>query len=218
MPSWRSASPSTRGAEPVTRVGRRWLLALVLGPLCLVAGAAPAPTAATLWRALAWFDGQWSGTERGPEGDGDALRCQVRAMDGMRLVLRRVNHASAADHLESGTHDDWQLISFDAAHDGMQLHAFTDSGLVNAFTVDMSVSRGDYYVFEAPTLANAPARLRGQLTLRVIGHDSFEETLAMGPEGAAPAPVRQTLWKRLAGADPGACAPVMPAPPEPAIP
>ncbi|TVS14181.1 MAG: hypothetical protein EA417_15520 [Gammaproteobacteria bacterium] len=172
---------------------------LIGSMVALYAPPAHAADPASIWRNLSWFEGFWTGRERGLPGDGRARRCYAPIMDGRFLYARSETRFPPQTRNPDGeNHAEWQIFSRD--HDGgrVLLRRFGSGGQVTRFVLDPEASRSDRYVFISATFDQAPADAHGRLTLTITGSDGFRERLELG---AGPDELRQVMegrWRRAA--------------------
>lgn len=176
-------------------------MAITLGPAALAADAA------SWWRSLGWFEGQWVGQEQGLPGNGRGRRCYAPVMGERFLFMRSASHfPPQRGYPDDALHAQWQIFSRDQDEQRILLRRFGSGGGVVTFVLDTAASRSDRFVFESASFDQAPGTAHGRLTLFIGRNDSFREQLELGAHANVLEKVTEGRWRRsnAAGSD---CAP-----------
>jgi len=175
--------------------------ALATGPAALAADAA------SWWRSLGWFEGQWTGQERGLAGDGQGRRCYAPILDNRFIFMRAESQLRPeVRRPEREHHAQWQIFSRDHDDQRILLRRFGSGGQVVTFVLDTEASRSDRFVFDSAAFDQAPHTAQGRLTLFVGRDDSFRERLELGADPDDLKQVMEGRWRRTDRATEG-CSP-----------
>ncbi len=190
-----------------TRCIRGLLAALIMANALAASQASWAADAATWWRSLGWFEGQWVGRERGLPGDGRGRRCYVPVMDNRFLFMRSESRFPPQPGNPDNDHQaQWQIFSRDYENQRILLRRFGSGGQVVTFVLNPEASRSDRFVFESTAFDQAPHAAHGRLTLFVGREDSFRERLELGAQADTLKQVMEGQWRRSDTSTAG-CAP-----------
>lgn len=182
-------------------------MAFILASAVTVWPETRAADAASWWRSLGWFEGQWAGQERGQAGDGQGRRCYAPILDNRFIYMRAETQLRPqAGHSGREHHSQWQIFSRDHDDQRILLRRFGSGGQVVTFVLDTQASRSDRFVFDSAAFDQAPDAAQGRLTLFIGRDDSFRERLELGTSADELKQVLEGRWRR---SDPSAtgCAP-----------
>ncbi|MCC5887823.1 MAG: hypothetical protein JJT88_15415 [Gammaproteobacteria bacterium] len=183
------------------------MTAFVLATALATSPAVWSADAASWWRNLSWFEGQWAGQERGLAGEGQGRRCYGPILDNRFLFMRAESQlrpqvrSSEREH-----HAQWQIFSRDHDDQRILLRRFGSGGQVVTFVLDTEASRSDRFVFDSAAFDQAPQTAQGRLTLFVGRDNSFRERLELGANADALEQVMEGRWRRIDASTEG-CAP-----------
>lgn len=137
-----------------------------------------------VWKPFRFFEGRWEGQGEGKPGVSHGKQTWEFILRGKFLQVRNeARFEPQGRNTEGEVHEDFGILSYDAARKKYVFRQFHVEGFVNQYLSDGPGADGKTFVFVSEAIENIPPGFQARLTYRILDDNAFEQTFDLAPSG-----------------------------------